>query len=177
MSKYLVLKSSNSPENKSYNRFAPPSAQAFQEDAFQSFNKSPREKGWLSRMSADLSEELDALFSSRKDGAHLREVIVWVRDIGREHFVCVLRRSASPVLTLFPTSTPQSSQDGRGNCPLLRGSHDHYRPNFRNVRPPRRRVEALRSRKARGVSAPEKWDRSCIGGESLERGRRADPRP
>ena len=100
MSKYLVLKSSNSPENKSYNRFAPPSAQAFQEDAFQSFHKSPREKGWLSRISADLLEELDTLLSSRKDGAHLREVIVRVGDSGEKWgraLRCLYSRAASPL--------------------------------------------------------------------------------
>ena len=43
--KYLFLKSLNSPENESYSRFAPPSAQALQEDAFQIFQRSPREKG------------------------------------------------------------------------------------------------------------------------------------
>ena len=72
---YLLLKFSNPPENESYNRFAPPSAQAFQEDALQSFHKSPREKGWLRIISADLLDETDELSPSRKDGAHLREVI------------------------------------------------------------------------------------------------------
>ena len=82
--KYLVLKASNSPENKSNNRFAPPSAQAFQEDAFQSLHKSPREKVWLSKMRAYLLGGLGALFSSRKDGTHLREVIGGVGDLSED---------------------------------------------------------------------------------------------
>ena len=82
--RYLVLKTSNSPDNRSYNRFAPPSAQAFQEDAFQSLHKSPREKGWLSKISAYLLGGLGALLSSRKDGTHLREVIGGVGDLSED---------------------------------------------------------------------------------------------
>jgi hypothetical protein len=77
---HLVLKSPNSPENESYRRFAPPSAQAFQQVAFQSLHKSPREKGWLSTMSADFLDDVDVVLSSRKDGAHLRGVIFEARD-------------------------------------------------------------------------------------------------
>jgi hypothetical protein len=83
-SKYLALKSSNSPENESYNRFAPPSAQAFQQDAFQSLHKSPRENGWLSIMSADFLDDVDVVLSSRKDRAHLRGVIVEARDTSED---------------------------------------------------------------------------------------------
>ena len=136
--KYLVLKSSSSPENKSYNRFAPPSAQAFQEDAFQSFHRSPREKGWLSKISAYLLDELSALVSSRKDGTHLRfEVIVGVRDRGE----VILRGMSGFMLRLPPSSLHPipnvrvllSSQDGQDNRPLLCSSNGCRPSRFRHI--------------------------------------------
>ena len=97
--KHLVLRSSNSPENESYNRFAPPSAQALQEDVFQSLHRSPREKGWLSIMRADF---LVVICPSRKDGAHLRGTICRVKDTSKGiQWIRGFRVAAFSVPTLF----------------------------------------------------------------------------